>query len=403
MFFNIILGTTIFLVVLQLFIFTKSLLFYKILSPYWYRPKYKDLDEFPTVHLFVASKGLSNDSEKIMHKFANQNYPGTYKVTFITESAQDPGTPLLQNLAKEYEHVFHLVAGRTSKCSQKNHNLLAGMKEDQVSDVFAFADADVLVGENWLTQLISPLSMGRNWVSTGLPSHTLSNTSLPHLIHAAMTAYQAKLEMSVNAIWGGSYAIWRETFDRLGTRKYWGCSVVDDVSLFQLIEKNNLRHWWSSKKIKVLPLPELDLEVFTSHSSIKKNINWFIRQVLYIKFNRRVIWYLAVSANAVCLLIMLAAPFCLFFPKDPMLFRVGMIGISFLVFIQALNLCLTLIRGRMECTLFQWSKLCIIGDITASIALISTLFIDRLVWSGITYEVGRDGKVTKVIHPEEMV
>lgn len=401
MFLNIVLGLAIGLATLQFFLFLQSLFFHKILSPYWYRPKYESTTEFPDVHVFVASKGISNDSEKIMRNYATLDYPGNYRVTFITESTQDPGTPLLQSLAEEYEHVRHKVAGRTDMCSQKSHNILVGMEDDHSSEIFAFADADVHVGKNWLTQLVRPLSMGKNWVSTGLPSHTLRKTTIPHLIHAALTTYQAKMVMSVGAIWGGSYALWRETFDGLGTREHWSNTVVDDISLHELIQNNNLRHWWGSKRIHLIPVPELELEVFTSHNTAASATNWFIRQVLYIKFNRRPIWYLAVWANFAGLLLMCVAPFCLFFPSDPELFRIGMIGFSFLMFMQVINLSLTLIRKRNDCSLLQWSKLFVFGDISANIALLSTLFIDRLVWSGITYEVDRNGKVTQVIHPEK--
>lgn len=398
--FTIILLLTLALAATQLFLFAKSYLYYQFLYPLRYRPKFKALKGRPSVHLLVASKGISNDTEKIMRAFATQQYEGSYRVTFATESTQDPGNPLFLQLAQEYDHVRHVIAGRTTKCSQKNHNLLEAMKDDFESEIFAFADADVHVGQNWLTQLVEPLNLGKNWVSTGLPSHTLTSTSLSHLIQAALTTYQAKMVMSVGAIWGGAYALWRETFDELGARELWETSVVDDISLFQLMQKNNMRHWWGDKRIKLMPVPDLELEVFTNHNSIARNTDWFVRQILYVKFHRRPIWHLAVWANFANMMIMCVAPLGLLFPSDPTIYRVGLVGLGFLMFMNVINLSLPLIRQKTDCSLFTWAKLFVFGDLVANLALLSTLFTDRLMWSGIEYQVERDGSVSKVIHPE---
>lgn len=399
---NIVFWLAIALGAVQFYIFFRSLIFWQLTYPKWWRPRFKDAKELPSVHLLIASKGLPNHLEKIIRNFANQDYAGTYKISVITESAQDPGAPLLKSLAEEYDHLRHIVAGRTTQCSQKNYNLLAGMEGDHTSDVFAFADADVHVGRNWLTQLIQPLTMGKNWLSTALPSHSLSQTKLPHIIQCALTTFQSKIIMSFGAIWGGSYAIWRETFDGLNTRELWAKTVVDDISLYQEIQKNNLRHLWGEKNIKLMPIPDLELDSYTSHNSIHQVTNWFVRQVLYIKFHRRAIWHVAVWANFSNLLLMTVLPFGMLFSWDHTFFQVGLIGFLFLLYMQVINLSLPLIRRKTECSMLTWSKMFVWGDMVANLALMSTLFTNRMVWSGITYVVGRNGKVKEVIHPDSL-
>ena len=118
----------------------------------------------------VPCKGLSERLEDVLYALARQEYPGDYTVTFATETERDPGHTLVQRISNEFNHVRHILAGQATACSQKNHNLLAAMKGDHESEVFAFADADMIVGKTWLQELVAPLVGNKNWISTGLPS-----------------------------------------------------------------------------------------------------------------------------------------------------------------------------------------------------------------------------------------
>jgi hypothetical protein len=385
---------------IQIYLLIKSLIFYKILYPHIYQPKFANPEHYPSVHLLIPSKGLSENLEKIARAFATQEYPGHHRLSFIVESTSDPGYPLLQRLAKQYERTRLIVAGYAQTCSQKNHNLLAGMADDHTSDVFAFADADVLVGPQWLRQIVSPLSMGKQWISTGLCSATITSTSLPHLIEAALTTYQSKMIMSVTSIWGGSYSIWRETFDALNIREHWRNIAVDDVALYAKVQTHNLRNLLRpARRIRVMPVPDLDLQTFTRISSIAGLIQWFTRQVLYIKFYRRPIWHLAVWANFCNGVLAFFAPIFLLVPFYPELFQVGIIGFYYGLFLVVVNASLPLIRKQTECTFLQWLKIWLFGDLVANISLQATLLTNQLVWSKIRYHVAPDGRVEKVIHP----
>src|SRR5690606_23129930 len=61
-----------------------------------------------------------------------------------------------------------LLAGACSERSQKVHNLLCALRSVRPSDeVLAFGDSDIRPHENWLSQLIEPLSLPDVGASTG--------------------------------------------------------------------------------------------------------------------------------------------------------------------------------------------------------------------------------------------
>src|SRR5512140_1775309 len=151
---SIVVGLAVLNSILQFSLFARSLFFVKVLYPRMYLPRFRGAQRLPSVHLVIPCKGRSARLEAILRTFATQDYPGTYRLTVVNESERDPNHSLLKRMARDFPHVRHVVAGRTTSCSQKNHNVLAALAGDDRSEVFAFADADVLAGRTWLRDIV---------------------------------------------------------------------------------------------------------------------------------------------------------------------------------------------------------------------------------------------------------
>ena len=206
--------------------------------------------------------------------------------------------------------------------------------------------------------------------------------------------------MSAGATWGGSTAIWRETFDRLDTRKVWSTSAVDDIALYKLIQHNNLRHWWGPQRIHLRVVPDLDITAESHMRDLSSLVRWFVRQIFYIKFYRRPIWHLAVWGNFGNFFVAFIAPMGLLFPSKDFQ-QVGMLGLSYLMFLCVINMSLPLIRRRSP-SLWVWSRVCVIGDLVANLCLQLTIPMSAFTWAGIHYKVDRSGKVIEVRHPDSV-
>ena len=125
-----------------------------------------------------------------------------------------------------------IVAGRAEDCSQKIHNLRAATAKlaDDIKHL-AFFDCDGRPRPHWLRTAIYKHYLPRIGATTGyrwlIPEKpTVAN----HLVAAINCNVMAVLgRESHHFVWGGSWAIRRETFERLGIRDAWQNMLSDDL------------------------------------------------------------------------------------------------------------------------------------------------------------------------------
>jgi cellulose synthase/poly-beta-1,6-N-acetylglucosamine synthase-like glycosyltransferase len=129
-------------------------------------------------------------------------------------------------------------------CGQKVHNLSVAVTEvDPSCEVLVFVDSDVRPHSEWLRTLVAPLAdegvgaaTGYRWfiaMKGGLASHLRSvwNAS----IASALGARDDK-----NFCWGGSTAIRRATFEKLGISDAWRGTISDDFALTHVLQEAKL-------------------------------------------------------------------------------------------------------------------------------------------------------------------
>ena len=199
----------------------------------------------PKTLLTVPCKGFHQTFEKNIACFFNLAYPD-YTLHFIVEDASDPAFEKLNALKEKYRNqtnardVKILIAGKSTACGQKIHNLLHSCNNapDDVQ-VFAFADADAAPKPNWLAELVHPLRKEKHGAATGYRWLIPEKNNLPTLILCAINGKIAQLlgNTRFNQAWGGSMAIKAQTFRNLALDKIWANAVSDDLSLSVAVKK----------------------------------------------------------------------------------------------------------------------------------------------------------------------
>jgi ceramide glucosyltransferase len=182
----------------------------------------------PRVIVFCPCKGVDPGFLENVRSILDQDYPAL-RVVFIVDSESDPALPVLASL-----QATVLVAGAATTRGQKVHNLIHGVEHGSGdAEVFVFCDADARFSRNWIERLIAPLENPGMTVSTGYRWYTAESGSLPALLRSTWNAsvVTALGEHGRNFAWGGSMALRRADFDRIGVRKAWEGALSDDYAL----------------------------------------------------------------------------------------------------------------------------------------------------------------------------
>jgi ceramide glucosyltransferase len=205
-------------------------------------------DYAPRASVIAPCRGLDQGFRENIIALFRQDYP-SFEIIFVSDGPDDPALLVAEEVRREFSGTRFpparlVVSGMATESGQKVHNLLASLKEaDASSEVFVFVDTDARPSKDWLRALVAPLedatvgaATGYRWfvpVRGGLASRLRSvwNAS----IASALGASRDK-----NFCWGGSTAIRRETFERLGMTERWRGTLSDDFALTRALQAERL-------------------------------------------------------------------------------------------------------------------------------------------------------------------
>jgi ceramide glucosyltransferase len=182
----------------------------------------------PRVVVFCPCRGVDPGFRENVHSILSQDYPD-YRTIFIVDSGSDPAAKALAEL-----NATVLIAGEATARGQKVHNLIHGVEHGAGNaDVFIFCDADARFSKEWIQRLIAPLEQENVGVSSGYRWYAAENGSLPALLRSTWNAsvVTALGDHGRNFAWGGSMALRRDVFDRIGVREAWEGALSDDYAV----------------------------------------------------------------------------------------------------------------------------------------------------------------------------
>jgi hypothetical protein len=189
----------------------------------------------PSGRVLVLSpcKGHDVHLQENLQALLTQDYPD-YEVTFIVEDAGDPACPAIRRAmaACPQTPARLFVAGQAEGCGQKVHNLRAATAEvpPEIRHL-AFFDSDSRPKPYFVRAAIYKHYLPRIGATTGyrwlIPQKpTITN----HLVCAINCNVMAVLGRdSHHLVWGGAWAIRRETFQRLKIHAAWEGMLSDDL------------------------------------------------------------------------------------------------------------------------------------------------------------------------------
>jgi cellulose synthase/poly-beta-1,6-N-acetylglucosamine synthase-like glycosyltransferase len=248
-----------------------------------FRTKPRDTRE--RIAVFCPCKGIDPEFEKNIRSILDQDY-ANYDVTFIVESSDDLAYGALRSIGAKNI----LIAGRAVDCGQKVHNLAHAVTHIRESpDIYVFCDSDARFPRNWLSKLVAALETSN--ITTGYRWYVARRAHLPTLMRSGWNASSAGVlgDHNRNFAWGGSTAIYRETFNRLKILEAWRGSVSDDYSI------TNAAHRAGTKIIFV---PECLVPTY-GECTWREVFEFTTRQIVITRVYHARLWRVAFVGHAI--------------------------------------------------------------------------------------------------------
>jgi len=348
--------------------------------------------DHPSVGLVVPVAGSHPCMANALKSLVCQDYPHFVPV-FVTATEDEDAASLIRGLRAQFPVIRHITAGRAQGCGQKNHNSLAGVKAmGEEAEVLVFCDSTHPARPDFVRALVSPIAVGETDFTTGyhqvIPRDMRPVTLAYTLCVLLMRLLQALAPLTQP--WGGAMAIRRSAFQRHDIAGIWSANVVDDCSLAGILPGLNVH-------MRLCPGALLDTDAAAHSLPVWRA--WMDRQVLFLKFCVPSQWILL---GLLCLI--MAIPLC--WAAFTLCYAVLHVASDFAVcaamaYLALLAALLNVWRGFLSATvpLLLWLRAfaCATGMFVHVYA--RSIPAKYLVWHGITYTVGRGGRVIGMTSP----
>ena len=365
----------------------------RVLRPVVSCPANLGVVNLPSVTVIVPAGTVQQATGAALVALVQQDYP-CCELLFVTETADEPVagaiSMVLQNKHPSRPPCRHVISGPALTCSQKNHNLLAGIAAAAPqTEIFVFCDSTHIARPDWLRQLTAPLADGTADITSGYHRIVPQDTAIAGLGRSitVLILYMVQLLPGISQPWGGNMAIRRQVFDALKIRDLWAKTVVDDVTLARLLNTQGSAVRIVASAELATPLTGESLGVWTS---------WLTRQWLYLKFICPGAW-----AAAGCAVYLLAAGLA-WSIVGILLLAVRSLCISaalpqLLCLLLFVGACMALRRLHLRpCPVLLWLAACSQTIFVVCWCHGRSIFLQSIDWLGKSYVVGRGGLVKKI-------
>lgn len=242
------------------------------------------------VLLCAPCKGLDLNLEDNLRSLLEQDYDD-YEVAFIVESTDDPACAAIRRVmaAHSWMPARLIVAGRATDSGQKVHNLrVATSRLSPRIKFLAFVDSDARPRPEWLRLLISRLHRPHIGAMTGyrwfVPERDSVANSLLYSLNCNVMSLLGR--SSHYLLWGGSWAIRREVFEKIGLHSAWQGTLSDDLVASRLLSEAKMQVRFEPACVVASPID----------NSFSGAVSFVRRQYLTSRFYARDWWKFAALA-----------------------------------------------------------------------------------------------------------
>ena len=253
-----------------------------VLAGFLYR-KEKNTSYEPTVCVIVPCKGAGKNFKENIQAIINQKYK-KFRVIFVTDSNKDMAYILIKEEFANNKRISVVVSKFIEGSSGKISALIKGVKSAGNPEVYVFADSDIKPQDTWLKNLVMHLKDERIGATTGYRWYFPKNSGSIFLSALNMACSLSLFFNISNFTWGGSTAIRKEVFDKIGVINKWKKGYSDDLILTNTLRENRY-------KIKFVPKCVVESP---SEGDFRYIFKWQTQQFTWIKWYYSFYWILSI-------------------------------------------------------------------------------------------------------------
>ena len=360
------------------------------------------------IALLAPCKGIDTQMSANLRALFDQEYDN-YEILFVVESRDDPAADVIESLIQQYPSVDArlIIAGRTVWSGQKVHNLMCATRQlSPEIEYLAFVDSDARPRRHWLGALIKELDQPDVAATT---SYRWCIPRRPTLVNLLLYSIDCSIVPFVgparhHLVWGGSWAIRRDTFEQIGLRNAWRGTVSDDLVTARVLARTGKRVVFEPACVLASPVDMTWTKMFA----------FIRRQYTLGRMYTPAIWasgFLLTTVSHFTLWLNLCLSFlCVTgvvpFSPIPLIVATTLYGLYVLrAWIRQNASRQYLPSWQTKLRYGRWFDITLapVAALLSWAGLVSSAFGNTIDWRGIRYKLSRGGRVLSIARPPERI
>jgi len=198
----------------------------------------------PPALVLVPCRGIDADLASNLDAILSQEYP-RHRVVFCVDRLDDPAVPVIERVRARHPVPSEIATALDSPATGgKALALLGGLASRTPEDeVVVFLDSDIRPHRRFLRTLVQPLVHPAIGATTGYRWYVPTRGGFWSVARSAWNAAGLNVFFSdrYNFLWGGAWAIRRETLNRLDLAALWRGTLSEDLAATAAIKAMGLR------------------------------------------------------------------------------------------------------------------------------------------------------------------
>jgi cellulose synthase/poly-beta-1,6-N-acetylglucosamine synthase-like glycosyltransferase len=346
----------------------------------------------PFVTVIAPCRGNETGLDANLLALVRQDY-ADYEVIFVVDDAGDEAVPVIgevsREAAKDAKKTKMIIAPKAAGCSQKVENLReAVLHAAPGSEAFVFVDSDVRPSPGWLKSLVSPLSDKTVGAATG---YRWLISPDPSFASEMRSAWNASIASSLgpnrrsNFCWGGSMAIRRDVFERVGMRDKWAGTLSDDFAVTRAM---------NAASLPIVFVPQA-LTASVESCTFAQMLEFTTRQMKITRVYAPKLWLMSLVGSAMFIGVLIASLSIVVFNRDNNAAFTAAIATIVLVTafsagkawlrLKAVKLVLTPYRNALDRQALSQCTLCLLTPAVFLYNSVAAALSRQMTWRGTSY------------------
>ena len=243
------------------------------------RPAVPDAD-LPSAAVILCVRGADPTLKACLRGLLQQDYPDL-EIHIVLDSDCDPGAEFVRDALTDVDGTVarvHILKSPDSRRGLKVSAILQALKTlDARIRVIAFLDADADPHQNWLRDLVQPLSATSIGATSGVRWFNPDVRNPGSLVRAKWNLYAVSLMRYFNIAWGGSFAIRRDVLEQSTLLEQWSETICEDTCVGDALARSGY---------KVQLVPEVSM-VNRETTTLGGCLQFMSRQLVFTRLHSR--------------------------------------------------------------------------------------------------------------------